>query len=70
MEPVLLNTAQAAARLGLTEYQIQSAYRSKALPCRRIGRLVRFTQDDLDAFVERAKTGEYQPPRRGGRRTA
>lgn len=66
----LLTTAQASEILGLSEYQIQQAYRSKALPSRKIGRLIRFTQDDLDVFIERSKAGQIAAPRRGGRRTA
>jgi excisionase family DNA binding protein len=66
----LLTTAEAAEVLGLSEYQVQQAYRSKLLPSRRIGRLVRFTQDDLAAFIERSSSGSVTKPRPGGRRTA
>jgi excisionase family DNA binding protein len=66
----LLTTAEAAAALGLSEYQVQQAYRSKLLPSRRIGRLVRFTEDDLAAFIERSQSGAVTKPRPGGRRTA
>jgi excisionase family DNA binding protein len=66
----LLTVEEAAAHLGLSTYQIQQAYRSKLLPSRRIGRLVRFTQDDLAAFIERSSSGSVTKPRPGGRRTA
>jgi excisionase family DNA binding protein len=65
----LLTTAEAAEALGLSEYQVQQAYRSKLLPSRRIGRLVRFTEDDLAAFIERSRSGAAKQ-RPGGRRTA
>lgn len=57
MSPVepFLTTAQAADRLGLSEYQVQQAYRSGVLPSRRVGRLVRFTEADLEQFQANTK---------------
>lgn len=45
-----LTVADVATRLGISEYQVQQAYRSGALPRRRLGRLVRFTEADLEQF--------------------
>lgn len=55
--PLLLTTAQAAQRLGLTRYQADAARRSGLLPHRAIGArpLIRFTEDDLTTYLARVQ---------------
>jgi excisionase family DNA binding protein len=64
----LLSVDEAAAYLGISKYQVRQAYRAKRLPHRVIGRLVKFTQADLDVFVERALVRPKTAPAPTGRR--
>ena len=50
----LLTVAQAASYLGLTEPAVRMKVRRKQLPSTRLGRLVRFRRDELDAFLKDA----------------
>jgi excisionase family DNA binding protein len=45
-----LTVGDVVARLRISEYQVAQAYRSGVLPHRRIGKLVRFTEADLEKF--------------------
>lgn len=49
----LLTSTEVADRLGVSEHQVRIAYRSGVLPHRRVGRFVRFTDTDLDTYVDR-----------------
>ena len=55
MEPPLYDYRTAAAYLGCTDRYVRMLVARRELPHRRIGRLVRFTQEDLDRLVERAR---------------
>jgi excisionase family DNA binding protein len=66
-EPVFLTYAQASQRLGLSVSWLQDAVEARRIPCRRIGRMVRFTSDDLDQIVAMSRQpviGEGRAPRR------
>jgi len=57
-DPLFIGVPRAAELLGLSEHMVRQAYRSGLLPHRKIGRLVRFTATDLDAYVERTRVTE------------
>lgn len=67
-----LTVESVAARLGISEYQVQQAYRSGVLPHRKVGRLVRFTEADLEQFQANtaARTSGLTARSRSRRRTA
>ncbi len=48
---LLLTTRQAAAALSLCEKSVWSLTKSGALPAVRIGRAVRYSLTDLEAFI-------------------
>jgi excisionase family DNA binding protein len=55
IEPKLLYTVQeAAARLGLPATWLYERTRKDAIPCRRFGKYVRFTEGDLQVIIGRA----------------
>lgn len=47
---VYLTVAEVVGKLKISQYQVVNAYRSGALPHRRVGKLVRFTEADLEQF--------------------
>lgn len=49
----LLDVAQAAEYLGLKKSSVYQLTMRKAIPVVKVGRLVRFRKQDLDAFIER-----------------
>jgi excisionase family DNA binding protein len=51
----LLTTAEAAYLLGVKPQTLYLWVSLGRVPHRKIGRLVRFTESDLEAFVERQK---------------
>jgi excisionase family DNA binding protein len=51
----LLTVTDVSDRLGLTEYQVRAEHARGLLPGRRVGRLLRFTEADLDAYLERIR---------------
>ena len=51
---------EAAARLGMKVSWLYERTRRKAIPHRRLGKYVRFTEDDLRAIIEAAATGTLQ----------
>lgn len=51
----LLKASAAAERLGLTVYQVRAEHARGVLPGRRVGRLLRFAEADLDAYLERIR---------------
>lgn len=53
MTPRLLTVEQAADQLGLTPYQVRAEHRRGVLPGRKPGRFLRFTENDLETYVER-----------------
>ena len=79
-EPVFLTVAEVAERTGLTQYEVRSEVRRGVFPHRAIGTrpLIRFTREDIDAYVERvaarkkkeAAPSGLTPGSRARRRTA
>lgn len=58
----LRNTKQAAKFLDVCEATVKNKIKSGELICRRIGGNVRFTQEDLDDFVSRARATKPAEP--------
>jgi len=50
MSTPYLNVEDVAQRLRISAYQVTAAYKSGTLPHRRVGRLIRFTEADLEQF--------------------
>jgi excisionase family DNA binding protein len=57
---MFLTVAEAAARLGMTPSWIYERTRRKAIPHRKLGKFVRFTEEDLQAIADAAATGALQ----------
>lgn len=62
MTAPLLDVAQVASVLGLSEYQVRAAVAAGTLPHRRVGRFVRFTEDDLDTYLARIAVDTVAAP--------
>lgn len=54
---LFLTAEEAAQRLGVTLSWIYERTRRKAIPHRKLGKFVRFTEEDLQAISEAAATG-------------
>ena len=50
MSTPYLTVADAARILRISVYQVGQAYKTGTLPHRRVGRLIRFTEADLEQF--------------------
>lgn len=57
---MFLTVEEAARRLGVTVGWIYERTRRKAIPHRKLGKFVRFTEEDLQAIVEAAAKGTMQ----------
>jgi excisionase family DNA binding protein len=57
---IFLTVEEAAQRLGVTVGWIYERTRRKAIPHRKLGKFVRFTEEDLRAIVEAAAKGTMQ----------
>jgi excisionase family DNA binding protein len=57
---LFLTVEEAAQRLGVTAGWIYERTRRKAIPHRKLGKFVRFTEEDLRAIVEGAAKGTMQ----------
>ena len=57
---LFLTVEEAAQRLGVTAGWIYERTRRKAIPHRKLGKFVRFTEEDLQAIVEAAAKGTIQ----------
>ncbi len=57
---IFLTVEEAAQRLGVTVGWIYERTRRKAIPHRKLGKFVRFTEEDLQAIVEAAAKGTLQ----------
>jgi excisionase family DNA binding protein len=57
---MFLTVEEAAQRLGVTVGWIYERTRRKAIPHRKLGKFVRFTEEDLRAISEAASTGSLQ----------
>lgn len=51
----LLNRAQAAEYLGVSERHIQRLWEERRLAAVKVGRFVRWRREDLDAFIESSR---------------
>jgi excisionase family DNA binding protein len=51
---ILYDVSQAAKELGISPISVRRKVRTKELPHRRIGNLIRFTPEDLAAYLEAA----------------
>ena len=66
---ILLNRKQAAEKLGIAEQTIADL-RLRGLPCVRVGRIFKYPEDQLDAYLKAQSqnwidpTPESQPPPR------
>jgi len=59
----LFDATEAARRLGMTEEFVKIRARRGEIPSRLIGRYRRFTQADLDEYVDACKVGGDSGPR-------
>jgi excisionase family DNA binding protein len=57
---MFMTVDEAAERLGVTRGWIYERTRRKAIPHRKLGKFVRFTEDDLQAISEAAARGTLQ----------
>ena len=55
----LFTAEEVALALAVSETLVRQLTLSGDIPCRRIGRLVRYTQADVDAFVNRCDERGY-----------
>lgn len=62
----LFTAEEAAAALSVSETLVRQLTLTGEIPCRRIGRLVRYAQADIEAFVTRCDQQGY-PARKGNR---
>lgn len=56
VEPLLMTTKQAAQALALSERTLWSLTDSGELPCIKMARAVRYSLDDLRAWIARNRT--------------
>lgn len=59
--PAVLNYAEAAARLGVTETWLRNKVRRKAVPHIKYGRYVKFTEDDLAEIIATGRRTVVEP---------
>jgi excisionase family DNA binding protein len=57
---LLYTVDEAAARLGLRPSWLYERTRRKAIPHRRLGKYVRFTEEDLQAIADASAAGALQ----------
>jgi excisionase family DNA binding protein len=57
---MFMSVQEAAERLGVTEGWIYERTRRKTIPHRKLGKFVRFTEDDLRSISEAAARGALQ----------
>ena len=55
IEPMLLNTRQAATLLNISERTVFSLIKEGKLPSVKIGRCLRFSVADLETFIAQAR---------------
>jgi excisionase family DNA binding protein len=60
MGKMFLTVDEAAQRLGVTVGWIYERTRTKRIPHRKLGKFVRFTEDDLQKISEAAATASLQ----------
>jgi len=52
MQPNLFNTPETAAKLGISKRSLQEHAANRRIGYIKIGRNIRFSQDDIDRFIE------------------
>jgi len=60
MHKMFLTVEEAAQRLGVKVGWIYERTRRKLIPHRKLGKFVRFTEEDLQRISEAAATGEFR----------
>ena len=55
---VLMTPDDVAKRLAISKEGVCRLIHRGALNCRKVGRLLRFTPDDLDTFLDRARVNK------------
>jgi excisionase family DNA binding protein len=60
MAKMFLTVQEAAQRLGVTEGWIYERTRRKLIPHRKLGKFVRFTEEDLQTISAAAATGSLR----------
>jgi excisionase family DNA binding protein len=60
MSKMFLTVQEVAQRLGVTEGWIYERTRRKLIPHRKLGKFVRFTEEDLQAISDAAATGHLR----------
>lgn len=60
----MLNVPEAAAHLGITERHLRSLVYKKQIPHYHVGRLLRFSEEDLDAWLLAHRTPARNGPMR------
>lgn len=60
MGNVFLTVGEAAQRLGVTRSWIYERTRRNTIPHRKLGKFVRFTEQDLHAIADAVATGELR----------
>lgn len=63
---MLLDSAQVAHRLGVTERLIRRLVAERRITFVRVGRYVRFDPDDIDAWIDAAKVAHTATRHHGG----
>ena len=59
METIAYTADQVAEMLNLSTITIRRATTAGLMPCRRIGRAVRYTRSDIDAFLDKYEDSGY-----------
>lgn len=54
-ERIAYTASEVAEMLGLSEVQVRRDTKALLLPCRRFGRAVRYTRDDIESYLTRMK---------------
>jgi excisionase family DNA binding protein len=65
--PRLLTYEQAAEELNVSVGWLKKKVAARAIPFRRLGDLVRFSESDLEAIADQAAFSPNSKPRRGHR---
>ena len=57
---LLFTVEQAAERLGVPKSWLYERTRHNAVPCRRLGKYVRFSAEDLSAIINSTRSGNLE----------
>ena len=60
LERLLFTAEEVAEALAISTSMVRQLTQYGDIPCRRIGRLVRYTPDDIEAFVQGLDERGYQ----------